>query len=207
MSATFGESFTRQGIDVAPFAARVASAAAAGEEANISPCSAATFGQEMFTSIRSGRARETAAAASANPSTVSAAMLAMSGTPRRLIRRRASSSSAASSSAPGFGRPMAFRRPWPQSSGRRVAVPAARAGRAGLGGHRAGAGPGGALEQLGRGAPDARGEHEGVEEPHTGDLDGEVGHVRRSRARSGPPRPPRRRSRRGARARRGAPRG
>src|SRR5271157_1211664 len=69
----------------------------------------------MFTSIKEGPASLTMAAAFPNSSTVSAAMLAMSGTPNEASLRAASRRRATSSWAPGFGSPIALISPWPQS--------------------------------------------------------------------------------------------
>ena len=116
ISCTLGDSFTRQGSDVTFLTVAVTSAAADGEAANISPCSAPRFGQDTFSSIMSGLACASSAAACAKPSAVSAERLAMSGTRSGRRRRDASRSSSSSSVTPGLGSPMAFISPCPQST-------------------------------------------------------------------------------------------
>ncbi len=81
MLVTFGDSFTKTGMDVAALTAEVAAAAALGSSANDGPNSAETFGHETFTSIRSGRASLTRAAISPNSFTRWAKMLAMKTAP------------------------------------------------------------------------------------------------------------------------------
>src|SRR3990172_11573418 len=80
MSGTLGASLTMTGRSTARLTAAVTFAADRQLAANGSPNSEAALGQLMLTSIRSGAARATISATTAKLATVSAKMLAMTGT-------------------------------------------------------------------------------------------------------------------------------
>ena len=115
---TFGASLTISGIlwsATACFTHWVTAAADSALAANGSPKLSSTFGQEMLTSMQSGRARAMRRATSPNSAAVPAKMLAMTRTPRGCSLALASCNSRASSSTPGLASPIALRRPPPQS--------------------------------------------------------------------------------------------